>query len=113
MLYCILSKTIQRVIKMYGEKAEVVSVKLRIYTVRGIRVMLDRYLAKMYGVHTQNLNLAVKRNKERFTDDFVFQLTEKEVENLRFQFATANISSKFGPLLNFVILWLPPQNMSF
>ena len=55
----------------------------RIYEVRGVRVMLDRDLATLYGVTTGNLNKAVKRNIERFPERFMFQLTEQE--NLRFQ----------------------------
>ena len=46
-----------------------------IYTVRGVRVMLDRDLAEIYGVATRVFNQAVKRNKSRFPEDFMFQLT--------------------------------------
>lgn len=52
--------------------------------------MLDRDLAKLYGVTTGNLNLAVKRNPERFPDEFMFQLTKKEFQNLILQFATSS-----------------------
>ena len=53
----------------------------KIYEIRGQRVMLDRDLAELYGVTTSALNQAVKRNKERFPDDFMFQLTAEETEN--------------------------------
>lgn len=56
-----------------------------IYYIRNQKVMLDSNLAKLYDVTTGNLNKAVKRNLKRFPDDFMFQLTEKEYESLRFQ----------------------------
>lgn len=49
----------------------------RIYTVRGLNVMLDSDLAELYGVETKVLNQAVKRNSNRFPADFMFQLTEE------------------------------------
>jgi len=52
--------------------------------------MLDRDLAEMYGVQTKVLNQAVKRNVSRFPSDFMFQLTKKEIENLRSQFVTSS-----------------------
>ncbi len=62
----------------------------RIYTLRGVQVMLDEDLAKLYEVKTKVLNQAVKRNKERFPDEFMFQLTEEEYENLRSQIVTSS-----------------------
>ena len=59
-----------------------------IYEIRGRQVMLDRDLAALYGVLTKNLNKAVKRNVERFPEDFMFQLTKEEC--LRFHFGTSN-----------------------
>jgi hypothetical protein len=59
-----------------------------IFTVRGHRVMLDADLARLYGVTTKRLNEACKRNRERFPEDFAFQLTGAEFANLRSQFAT-------------------------
>ncbi len=53
--------------------------------------MLDRDLAGLYGVTTGNLNLAVKRNLDRFPGDFMFQLTKEEWESLRLQFASLEI----------------------
>ena len=63
-----------------------------IYTIRGKQVMLDSDLAALYQVETKNLNKAVKRNIERFPVSFCFQLTEEEVENLRFQIGTSSLS---------------------
>ncbi len=57
----------------------------RIYFIRNHKVMLDLDLAVLYGVETRVLNQAVKRNWERFPDDFMFQLTQKEAQNLRSQ----------------------------
>ncbi len=57
----------------------------RICVIRGRSVMLDADLAEMYGVTTGNLNLAVRRNKRRFPEDFVFQLTVEELESLLLQ----------------------------
>jgi phage regulator Rha-like protein len=54
----------------------------KIYLIRNHKVMLDRYLAELYGVKAIRLREQVKRNKERFPENFMFQLTEKEVENM-------------------------------
>ncbi len=62
----------------------------KILTLRGKQVMLDRDLAELYNVETRRLNEQVKRNLDRFPDDFMFQLTEKELENWKSQFATSN-----------------------
>jgi len=56
--------------------------------IRGHKVMLDKDLAELYGVETRILNQAVKRNIDRFPDDFMFQLTDKEEEFLRSQIVT-------------------------
>ncbi|MEI8086572.1 MAG: ORF6N domain-containing protein [Paludibacter sp.] len=61
----------------------------KIYLIRGLRVMLDRDLAEMYGVETRRLNEQIKRNMKRFPEDFMFQLTVAEFENLKSQFATS------------------------
>jgi hypothetical protein len=63
---------------------------LLIRTIRGQRVILDSDLARIYGTPTKILNKAVKRNLERFPDDFIFQLTLDELENLKFQFGTSS-----------------------
>jgi hypothetical protein len=62
----------------------------KIYTIRGLQVMLDSDLAELYQVETKNLNRAVTRNIERFPQSFRFQLTEDEYENLRSQIATSS-----------------------
>ena len=62
----------------------------KIYYIRGHKVMLDQDLAELYQVPTKRLNEQVKRNIGRFPDDFMFQLTEEEFENLRSQFATSS-----------------------
>jgi len=62
----------------------------KIYLIRARKVMLDEDLAELYGVETRRLNEQVKRNIERFPEDFMFQLTNKEYENLISQFATSN-----------------------
>ena len=61
-----------------------------IQVIRGQQVMLDRDLAELYGVETRRLNEQVKRNIERFPEDFMFQLTKEEFENWKSQFATSN-----------------------
>lgn len=67
-------------------------IKNLIYTIRGKQVMLDSDLASLYQVETKNLNKAVKRNIERFPVSFCFQLTEEEVQRLRFQIGTSSVS---------------------
>jgi hypothetical protein len=71
---------------------EVVATKILV--VRGKKVMLDRDLAELYGVTTFNLNKAVKRNIERFPEDFMFVLTKEEVRNLTFQFGMSSWGGK-------------------
>ena len=66
-----------------------VQVERRIFLVRGQKVMLDADLAELYRVPTKSLNLAVKRNADRFPEDFTFQLTDDEVAALRFHFETS------------------------
>jgi hypothetical protein len=70
--------------------APVADITRAILVLRGQRVILDRELAALYGVTTGRLNEAVKRNAERFPEDFMFQLTARELENLRSQFATSS-----------------------
>jgi len=62
----------------------------KIYQIRDQKVMLDRDLAELYGVLTGNLNKAVKRNMKRFPEDFMFQLTQDEFDNLKFQFGISS-----------------------
>ncbi len=69
------------------------SIRSRIFTIRGVQVMLDRDLAELYGVPTGRLNEQVKRNIRRFPDSFMFQLTRKELENWKSQFAISNLQA--------------------
>lgn len=62
-------------------------VENRILSIRGQRVMLDADLAELYGVTTFRLNEAVKRNRSRFPEDFMFQMTTEEFTALKSQFA--------------------------
>src|SRR3990167_3544044 len=68
------------------------TIKTKIYTTRGMQVMLDSDLAELYGVETKNLNRAVNRNSDRFPQNFMFQLSEEEHQNLKSQFATSSLS---------------------
>jgi phage regulator Rha-like protein len=61
----------------------------KIYLLRGKRVMLDRDLAEMYGVPTEQLKRQVKRNIERFPNDFMFEMDDQELQNWRSQFGTS------------------------
>ena len=65
-------------------------IRSMIYEIRGKQVMLDSDVAMLYHYDTKNVNKAMKRNIERFPEDFCFQLTEEELESLRFQFGTLN-----------------------
>ncbi len=71
-----------------------IQIKDKIYTVRGLQVMLDMDLADIYNVEPKRLNEQVKRNIERFPEKFRFQLTKDEYENLRSQFATLSLESE-------------------
>ena len=62
-----------------------------IYVIRGQKVILDQDLAMLYGVETKNLNKAVSRNQKRFPEDFVFRLSKKEWDNLKFHFGTSSL----------------------
>ena len=73
---------------------QVEDIKSLIYTVRGKQVMLDSDVAMLYHYETKNINKAMKRNINRFPEDFCFQLTEKEVENLRFQIGTSSLNKE-------------------
>lgn len=66
------------------------SIQNRIYLIRGQRVMLDADLAEIYGYETKRFNEQVKNNIEKFDEDFRFQLTKNELENLRSKFSTSS-----------------------
>jgi len=69
---------------------ETQAIQAKIYAIRGVKIMLDQSLAELYQVKTKALNQAVKRNIDRFPDDFMFQLTQEEFSFLRSQFVTSN-----------------------
>ncbi len=76
---------------------DLLTIQNKIYEIRGQKVMLDFDLAELYGVKTSRLNEQVKRNIERFPEDFMFQLTKGELENIRndiwiSQIATSNFA---------------------
>jgi hypothetical protein len=73
-------------------KKQLTRIEALILTVRGLRVMLDSDLARVYGVTTGQLNQALRRNKERFPDDFAFQITRQEFATLISQ----SVISKIG-----------------
>jgi hypothetical protein len=68
-----------------------------ILLIRGQKVLLDADLARLYQVTTGNLNLAVRRNQERFPEDFMFQLSKEEFEKLRLQFARSRWGGRRHP----------------
>ena len=68
------------------------NIKDKIYTIRNLQVMLDKDLAELYGVETKRINEAVKNNQDKFQDDFYFELSDYEFEDLRSKFSTANFS---------------------
>ena len=68
--------------------------KEKLYEIRCKRVLLDADLAEIYGYDTKGFNRQVKNNIEKFDEDFMFELTDEELEDLRYKNCTANISSK-------------------
>ncbi len=72
----------------------------KIYFIRGKKVMLDRDLAELYCIETKHLKRQVKRNIERFPDDFMFDITKNEFDNLRYQIGT---SSWGGTRYNYMV----------
>ncbi len=71
------------------------TIQTKILLIRGEKVLLDRYLAELYGVETKRLKQAVRRNIERFPEDFMFKLTETEFTEWRSQYVSSN-SDKMG-----------------
>lgn len=77
---------------------EITPIQNMIYEIRGYKVMLDSDLAKLYSVEVKRLNEAVKRNIQRFPEDFMFQLTRDEWKDLRSQIATFSTDKrKYAP----------------
>lgn len=73
------------------------TLKDKIYTIRGQQVMLDFDLAEIYGYETRYLNLQVKHNINRFPDDFMFQLTQDEFDNLMLKNSTTSHGGRRKP----------------
>ena len=71
---------------------DLVIIENKIYEIRGQKVMLDFDLAEMYEIETKVLNQAVRRNKERFPEDFMFRLTNAEVNNLISNIRSQNVT---------------------
>lgn len=67
----------------------------KIYLIRKQKVMLDKDLSELYAVETKQLKRQVRRNLERFPDDFMFELNQQEFDNLRSQFGTSSWGSNF------------------
>jgi hypothetical protein len=80
-----------------AESAVVPLIESRIFLIRGQKVLLDADLAQLYQVTTGNLNLAVRRNRERFPADFMFQLDPAEFQNLRLQIARSSWGGRRHP----------------
>jgi hypothetical protein len=86
---------------MPGKSKSLVPIKQidrMIHTIRGVRVMLDRDLAEIYGVPTFRFNEAIKRNRHRFPPDFMFQLTREEFDSLTSQNAMSKTGCGAGAL---------------
>ncbi|MES2774277.1 MAG: ORF6N domain-containing protein [Bacteroidota bacterium] len=81
-----MAKAIQH-IKLFTPDERIIN---KIYLLRGQKVMLDEDLAELYGVENKQLKRQVRRNIDRFPDDFMFELTTEELENLRSQFGTSS-----------------------
>jgi hypothetical protein len=82
--------------------ASVEQIESQIFLIRGQKVMLDADLAELYGVETKRFNEQVRRNSERFPEDFMFQLTAEEFANLRSQFDTSSLRSQIATSNNSV-----------
>jgi hypothetical protein len=81
-------------------RIEEVKIIDKIYEIRGMKVMLDKDLAEMYHVETKVLKQSVKRHLDRFPEDFMFELTNEENENLRSQFVTSSWGgARYNPMV--------------
>jgi ORF6N domain len=100
--------------KGHGASAAVAveAIASHILPMRGLRVMLDADLAALYGVQTRRLNEQVRRNRERFPQDFIFELTPEEFADLKSQFATSSWGGRRKlPLAFLTSLRLLPQRL--
>ena len=76
------------------------NIQNKIYNIRGFQVMLDSDLAQLYGVETKHINQAVRNNPNKFPDDFYFEATDDELENLRSKFSTSSWGgNRYSPKL--------------
>lgn len=74
-------------------------IQRKVHQIRKEKVLLDRDLAEMYGVETRSLKQAVRRNKDRFPKDFMFELSKKEFDDLRSQFGTSSWGgTRYAPM---------------
>ena len=79
---------------------EDIHIQSKIYNIRGFQVMQDSDLAQLYGVETKRINEAVKNNPDKFPDDFYFEVTDNELENLRSKFSTSSWGgTRYNPKL--------------
>ncbi len=87
------NQTNERITAVLNDRPSVslAEIQSRIFTIRGVQVMLDRDLAEFYKVETGQLNRQVKRNSGRFPEDFMFQLTKEEWVSLKSQFGISNV----------------------
>jgi hypothetical protein len=81
---------------MVSEDVTRTAIDDQMHMIRGLSVMLDSELAALYGVSAKALLQAVRRNRNRFPADFMFQLTNQEVTNLRSQFVTSSLARGYG-----------------
>ena len=92
---------------MDGMENEISNLQIekKIFVIRGVQAMVDRDIAELYGVETRRLNEQVKRNIERFPEEFMFQMNDEEFENWKSQIVTLNnwISHLRHPILCFFL----------
>ena len=70
------------------------NIEEKIITIRDAKIILDRDVAELYGVHTRDINKFVKNNPDKFPKGYIFEILLEEFEHLRWKFSTTNISSK-------------------
>jgi hypothetical protein len=87
---------------MVGMESEISNLQIekKIFVIRGVQVMVDRDIAELYGVETRRLNEQVKRNIERFPEEFMFQMNDEEFENWKSQIVISNCSRSQSVILN-------------
>lgn len=87
---------------MVGMENEISNLQIekKIFVIRGMQVMIDRDIAELYGVETRRLNEQVKRNIERFPEEFMFQMNDEEFENWKSQIVISNYSRSQNVTLN-------------